>query len=175
MFSQPKQAVLETFVRVLDEEVKAGGCGSGCGCDDCGKTASEEPEVKGAKKINTRSIQKLNQAIDILQSIVTDVMPSEGPLEQKEPIGEKVLLSGDYGEFSDSVPFDCETEDEMADVIEALAGVGVAVKFPTPELFAAGVKTLDVMLPQDEQTKESVISAMGKALSNVEWLVSETQ
>ena len=175
LFSKPKQAVLETFVRVLDEEVKSGGCGCGSGCECGGKTVSEEPEVKGAKKIDARGVQKLNQAIDILRSIVAEVTPSEGPLEQKEPVGEKVLLSGDYDEFSKSLPFDCETEDEMADVIEALAEAGVAVKFPTPELFAAGVKTLEVLLPQDEQKKDSVVLAMSKALSSVDLLVGETQ
>ena len=175
LFSKPKQAVLETFVRVLEGEAKTAGCGCGSGCECDGKAVNEEPEIKGAKKIDARGVQKLNQAIDILRSIVSEVAPSEGPLEQKEPVGEKVLLSGDYDEFSKSLPFDCETEDEMVDVVEALVGVGVAVKFPTPELFAAGMKTLEVMLPEDEQKKDSVVLAMGKALSSVSLLVGETQ
>ena len=49
------------------------------------------------------------------------------------------------------------------------------MRFPTPEAFAAGIKTLDVLLPRDEQTKLSVVQAMSKALSSVKWLVSETQ
>ena len=172
LFSQPKQAVLETFVRVLDEDVKTDVKADGCSCGGaCGGCNSE----KTGKKINTRSIQKLNQAIDILQSIVSDVMPSEGPLEQKEPLGEKVLMGGNYDEYSKALPLDCDTEDEMVDVIEALAGEGIAVKFPTPELFAAGMKTLEVMLPKNEQTKVSVISSIERALSGVEWLVNETQ
>ena len=63
----------------------------------------------------------------------------------------------------------------MVDVVEALAEAGVAVKFPTPELFAAGMKTLEVLLPQDEQKKDSVVLAMSKALSSVDLLVGETQ
>lgn len=175
LFSKPKQAVLETFVRVLNDETKGAGCECGGTCGSCSgeKTLDADAEVKGARKIDARGIQKLNQAIDILQSIVSEVAPSEGPLEQKEPVGEKVLLSGDYDEFSKSLPFDCETEDEMVDVVEALAGVGVAVKFPTPELFAAGMKTLEVMLPRDEQKKDSVVLAISKALSNVSLLVGE--
>jgi HK97 family phage prohead protease len=177
LFSKPKQAVLETFVRVLDGETKDAGCECGGTCGGCSgeKTLDEDTEVKGAKKIDARGIQKLNQAIDILRSIVSEVAPSEGPLEQKEPVGEKVLLPGDYDEFSKSLPFDCETEDEMVDVIEALMEAGVAVKCPTSELFAAGVKTLDVLLPQDERKKESVVLAMSKALSSVSLLVGETQ
>jgi len=176
MFSQPKQAVLETFVRVLDEEVKGSCCdscekGDPSGCE--AKTEEDETEVKGGRKL-TRNVQKLNQAIEILQSIVTDVVPSEGPLEQKEPTEEKVLLSGDYSEYSKSVPFECETEEEMADVLEALVKVGIPVRFPTPELFAAGDKVVDVLLPADEQTKENVVNAMGKALANVEWFIPQT-
>jgi HK97 family phage prohead protease len=170
MFSQPKQAVLETFVRVLDEETKAGGCECGGTCGSCGGD-----ETKGVRAVGTRNVEKISQVIDILQSIVTDVMPSEGPLEQKKPVEEKVLVSGSYKEYSESLPFECETEDEVADVVEALVGAGIPVRFPTPEAFAAGIKTLDVLLPEDEQTKLSVVQAMKKALSSVKWLVSETQ
>ena len=62
---------------------------------------------------------------------------------------------------------------EIADVVEALVGEGVAVKFPTPEAFASGVKTVEVLMPEDEETKVSVAHAMGKALSNIEWLSTE--
>ena len=64
-------------------------------------------------------------------------------------------------------------EDEIVDVVEALAGEGVAVKFPTPEAFASGNKTLEVLMPEDEEVKVSVAHAMGKALSNIEWLTTE--
>ena len=91
MFSQPKQAVLETVVRVLDEETKAGGCECGGTCGSCGGG-----DTKGVRAVNTRNVEKISQVIDILKSIVTDVMPSEGPLEQKKPVEEKVLVSGSY-------------------------------------------------------------------------------
>ena len=171
MFSTPKSAVLETFVRVLDEETKGAGCGCGpapsTGCE-CGEVKDE----KGAGKISSQSLQKISRVIEILQSIVSEVQPSEGPLERKEP-EEKVLMAGTYDTYSESLPLECKTEDEIADVVEALAGEGVAVKFPTPEAFASGVKTVEVLMPEDEETKVSVAHAMGKALSNIEWLTTE--
>ena len=176
MFSQPKAAVLETFVRVLDEEVKGACCdscakgdSSGCGA---GKSVDTETEEKGAGKISSQSVQKISSVIEILQSIVTEVQPSEGPLERKGP-EEKVLMAGTYDKYSESLPLECKTEDEIADVVEALVGEGVAVKFPTPEAFASGHKTLEVLMPEDEETKVSVAHAMGKALSNIEWLTTE--
>ena len=117
-------------------------------------------------------MQKINSVIEQLQSIISEVQPSSGPLERKEP-EEKVLIAGSYDTYSESLPFECKTEDEIADVVEALAGEGVAVKFPTPEAFASGVKTLEVLMPEDEEVKVSVAHAMGKALSNIEWLVNE--
>jgi len=82
-------------------------------------------------------------------------------------------MSGSYEEFSKTLPLECKTEDEIADVVEALVGVGVAVRFPTPEAFASGNKTLEVLLPGDEEAKVSVALAMGKALSSIEWLSTE--
>ena len=173
LFSKPKQAVLETVIRLLSDEVKGGcSCGGGCGCDGS-KSAEDDIEVKAGRKISTRNVSKITQAIEILQSVCNDVMPSEGPLERKEPIDEKVLMPGHYSEFSESLPFECKTEDEVADVVEALAGAGVPVRFPTPEAFAAGFKTLEVLMPADERSKESVAQAMSKALSNVDSLVKE--
>jgi HK97 family phage prohead protease len=176
LFSQPKAAVLETFVRVLDEETKGAGCGcgpggGGCSCDGA-KSEGGEMEEKAGRKISSTNLTKITQVIDTLQSIVSEVMPSEGPLERKDP-EEKVLMPGSYEEFSEILPFECKTEDEIADVVEALVGVGVAVRFPTPEAFASGNKTLEVLLPGSEEAKVSVALAMGKALSNIEWLSTE--
>ena len=177
MFSQPKAAVLETFVRVLDEETKDAGCGCGCegapgGCGSVKADVDGTEEKGGSGKISSQSVQKITNAIEILKSIVAEVTPSEGPLERKEP-EEKVLMAGTYNQYSESLPFECKTEDEIADVVEALVGEGVAVKFPTPEAFASGVNTLEVLMPEDEETKVSVAHAMGKALSNIEWLTTE--
>ncbi len=176
LFSQPKAAVLETFVRVVDEEVKGACCdscakGDSSGCE-ASKSVDTETEEKGAGKISSQSVQKITNAIEILKSIVAEVTPSEGPLERKEP-EERVLMPGSYESYSESLPFECKTEDEIADVVEALVGQGVAVKFPTPEAFASGVNTLEVLMPEDEETKVSVAHAMGKALSNIEWLTTE--
>ena len=174
LFAQPKQVVLETVVRVVGEEAK-GGCGCGGTCGGCGeaKTVEEDIETKVGRKISSRNVTKIAQVVEVLQSIINEVMPSEGPLERKGPEEkegpeEKAFLAGEYSEFSGSIPFECTSEDEIVDVVEALSGVGVAVKFPTPELFAAGIKTLDVLMPVENQ--EEFVNAMGKALSNVESL-----
>ena len=172
LFSQPKAAVLETFVRVLDEETKGAGCGCGGACGSVKTDVDETEEKGGSGKISAQSVQKINSVIEQLQSIISEVQPSSGPLERKEP-EEKVLIAGSYDTYSESLPFECKTEDEIADVVEALVEKGVAVKFPTPEAFASGVKTLEVLMPEDEEVKVSVAHAMGKALSNIEWLVNE--
>jgi len=165
LFAQPKQVVLETVVRVVGEEAKTGcGCGGTCGGE---KTLEEDIETKVGRKISSRNVTKIAQVVEVLQSIINEVMPSEGPLERKDP-EEKAFIPGKYSEFSDSISFECTSEDEVVDVVEALSGVGVPVRFPTPELFAAGVKTLDVLMPVDNQ--EEFVNAMGKALSNVESL-----
>jgi hypothetical protein len=168
LFAQPKQVVLETVVRVVGEEVK-GSCECGGTCGGCGgaKTLEADAETKVGRKISSRNVTKIAQVVEVLQSIINEVMPSEGPLERKGP-EEKAFIPGKYSEFSDSIPFECASEDEIVDVVEALSGVGVPVRFPTPELFAAGVKTLDVLMPIDNQ--EEFVIAMGKALSNVESL-----
>jgi HK97 family phage prohead protease len=169
LFAQPKQVVLETVVRVVGEEVKDG-CECGGSCGGCGgaKVLEADAETKVGRKISSRNVTKIAQVVEVLQSIINEVMPSEGPLERKDPVEEKAFIPGKYSEFSDSISFECISEDEIVDVVEALSGVGVPVRFPTPELFAAGIKTLDVLMPIENQ--EEFVNAMGKALSNVESL-----
>ena len=173
LFAQPKAAVLETFVRVLEE--------TACGCEktdgSCGctheKSLEDEVEVKAGRKISTRNVQKITNAIEILQSVCNEVMPSEGPLERKEPLVAKVLIPGTYSEFAESIPFECATEEEVADVVEALVKVGVPVQCPTPESVALGYKTVEVLMPEGEKEKKSVARIMGKALLHIDWLVNE--
>ena len=174
MFAQPKAAVLETFVRVLEET--ACGCvktDGSCGCTHEEKSLEEDVEVKAGRKISSRNVQKISNAIEILQSVCNEVMPSEGPLERKEPVEKKVLIPGTYSTYAESIPFECATEEEIADVVEALVKVGVPVQCPTPESVALGYKTVEVLMPEGEQEKKSVARIMGKALLSIDWLVNE--
>ena len=111
LFSQPKAAVLDTFVRVLDEETKGAGCGCGGACGSVKTDVDETEEKGGSGKISAQSVQKINSVIEQLQSIISEVQPSSGPLERKEP-EEKVLIAGSYDTYSESLPFECKTEDE---------------------------------------------------------------
>tara|TARA_Y100000034_G_scaffold132561_1_gene195865 strand:- start:3583 stop:4917 length:1335 start_codon:yes stop_codon:yes gene_type:complete len=175
MFAQPKAAVLETFVRVLEEtacgcEKTDGSCSCGCTHE---KSLEEDVEVKAGRKISSRNIQKISNAIEILQSVCNEVMPSEGPLERKEPVEQKVLIPGTYSEYAETIPFECATEEEIADVVEALVKVGVPVQCPTPESVALGYKTVGVLMPEGEKEKKSVARIMSKALLSIDWLVNE--
>lgn len=174
MFAQPKAAVLETFVRVLEDT--ACGCektDGSCGCDHEEKSLEEDLEVKVGRKISSRNVQKITNVIEILQSVCNEVMPSEGPLERKEPLVTKVLIPGTYSDYAEAIPFECATEEEIADVVEALVKVGVPVQCPTPESVALGYKTVEVLMPEGEKEKQSVARIMSKALLSIDWLVNE--
>ncbi len=181
LFAQPKAAVLETFVRVLEEtacgcEKTACGCekvDGSCGCTHEEKSLEADVEVKAGRKISSRNVQKISNAIEILQSVCNEVMPSEGPLERKGPVEQKVLIPGTYSNYEESIPFECATEEEIADVVEALVKVGVPVQCPTPESVALGYKTVEVLMPEGENEKKSVARIMGKALLHIDWLVNE--
>ena len=75
LFSQPKAAVLETFVRVLDEETKGAGCGCGGACGSVKTDVDETEEKGGSGKISAQSVQKINSVIEQLQSIISEVQP----------------------------------------------------------------------------------------------------
>jgi hypothetical protein len=85
-----------------DDDDKGGDCGCGCGGADkpkpvsalmaalaqLGKSIDEEMQTKAGRMISNRNLQKLQQAMEILQEVVAASAPSKEPVVQVKSNGE---------------------------------------------------------------------------------------